>query len=104
MKAGELDREITIDKVTLTQSASGEAQETWTKFAGVWAKVTPLSASERFRAEGLHSFRVSVFRIRHLAGLLPTMRIQYEGIVWRITGIAELGRREGYDITAEAVY
>lgn len=104
MRAGKLDREIVIESATSTVNAIGEPVETWATFASVWAEVKPLSASERFRSEARHSARVSTFSIRWLAGVLPTMRIKYENLYWRILGIAELGRRDGLEITAEVVY
>jgi len=105
MRAGKLDREIVIQRQAgTTQSASGKPVESWVTFASVWASVVPLSATERFRSDAKHSVRVSSFSIRWLDGVLPTMRIVYEGLNWRILGIAELGRRDGLEITAEAVY
>lgn len=104
MKPGRLDREIVIESATLSANSIGEMVETWATFASVWAQVAPLSAGERFRSEARHSARVSVFTIRYLDGLLPTMRIKYENLFWRILGIAEVGRRHWLEITAEVVY
>lgn len=104
MRPGKLDRRITIEQVTLAQNAMGEPVETWAPFAEVWTDVRPMTATERFESDARHSARVSNFRIRYLTGIDPTMRISYEGLSWRILGIAELGRREGLDVTAEVVY
>lgn len=103
MNAGKLDREIVIESATKTQSGTGEETLVWATFASCWAQVTPMTASERYRGDALHSARVSVFRVRYVAGVLPTMQIAYEGLKWRITGIAEVGRRAFLDITAEAI-
>lgn len=104
MRAGALDREITIEVAAESVSAAGETVQVWSTFAECWAAVKPLSATERFKSDARHSARVSVFTIRYVSGVLRTMRIVYEGLNWRILGIAEVNRREGLDITAEAVY
>lgn len=104
MKAGALDREITIEVATETVNAAGEVAQAWATFAECWAAVKPMTASERYKSDARHSARVSVFSVRYVAGVLPTMRIVYEGLNWRILGIAEVNRNEGLDITAEVVY
>lgn len=104
MTAGKRDREIVIQAATETLNAAGEVQRSWATFAECWAKVTPMSAGERFRSAAKHSARVSVFGVLYVPGVSPTMRIVYEGLNWRILGIAEVGRRVGLDITAEVVY
>lgn len=103
MRAGRLDRRITIEQLVETRTATGAVKESWTFFSKVWAQVTPMSASERFLSDSKRSVRVNKFKIRYLKDLQNTMRIQYEGLVYKIIGIAELGRFEGYEITAEAV-
>jgi hypothetical protein len=49
------------------------------------------------------SFEMVRFWIRYLA-VTTKDRVNYNGKVWAITYLRELGRREGIEITAEAVY
>ncbi len=102
-QAGRLDRRIVIQKLTFTQDSFGQPVEVWTDFATVWARVMYPSAAERFHSAALHSERAAVFTIRHRSSLEETMRIYYEGLYWKVTGIRELGRREGYEISGEVI-
>jgi SPP1 family predicted phage head-tail adaptor len=104
MRPGKLDRKIRIEVNVPTRNAAGESVPNWQCFHACWADVRPMRADERHQADARHSVRVSNFRVRYKAGVLPDMRVVYESLNWRITGIAEVGRREGLDITAEAIY
>lgn len=98
---GRLDRRITIQTVTLTQDSFGQAIESWADYKTVWAMVEYPSASERFISAGLHSARAAIFTIRDLDDLNETMRIVYQDLYWKITGIRESGRKQGFEISAE---
>jgi len=104
MRSGDLDEQIVIQQVSLSTDALGSSQtESWSTFATVWAKVIPMTASERFVSQEKYSANVNKFQIRFLSGLLPTMRIQYSSKVWRILGISEIRRYEGHEILAEVL-
>jgi len=100
MRAGELDRSIVIDDLTDAKDDYGGKTETWAPFATVWAKVTPLRGGEYQAAAQIGAQVDTVFRIRWLAGVTRRMRINYDGQVYDIQHIAELGRREGLAIMA----
>lgn len=101
MRAGELDRTITIQTLTTAPDAYGEMLPTWTTFATVNAKVRPIRGEEYFAAQQVNARVDSIFLIRWLAGVLPTMRISYDGQLWDIRSLNEIGRREGLEIYAE---
>lgn len=107
MRAGKLDRRITIEQVSRVADGFGGAQtETWSTFVTVWAAVASMTASERFTSDQKYSSNVKTFTVRYVAGILPTMRILYESAYYRILGIRELemfGRKRGFEITAEAM-
>ncbi len=100
---GKMDRQIIIQQQNVSQSLGGQAKAAPTTFATVWAEYLPMTASERFRSEGEHSSIVARFRIWHLPNLNPTMLISFDSLSWRILGIAEIGRKDGHEITAEAL-
>ena len=102
MRSGKMDRLITIGEFTSVQDSYGQETETWTEFATVWAEKIDIKARERFAAQQDIAEETTRFRIRWLAGLTPKMRIVHDGKVYNITGIAELGRRGGLEITTEA--
>jgi SPP1 family predicted phage head-tail adaptor len=100
---GSKDRKIVIQQRTDTNT-NGDVVTTWATLATVWADVRPLRMSERYSSEAKHSERVNNFRIYFRSDVTPTMRISYDGLYWRITGIAEVNYRDELDITAEAIY
>lgn len=102
IKAGELDRRITIERGVDTLDSFGGVDRSWSAIATVWAKVTPISDGERWRAQEVAAEVTTRFLIRWGAGVLPTDRIRYAGAVYEISGVKEVGRREGQEITAAA--
>lgn len=101
MRAGEIDRKIVIQSLTQARDAYGALVDTWATFATVWAKKRDIRGDEYFAAQQVNAKVDSIFTIRWLAGVLPTMRIAYDGQFWDIRSLNELGRREGLEIYAE---
>lgn len=102
MRGGRLDRRIVIEEATQTRDELGAIIETWATWRTIWAQVTPMTANDRFLSDALRPARTNKFRIRYLAGISEQMRITFEDRTYKITGIAEIGRREGYELTGES--
>lgn len=100
---GRLDRKIKIQAPTESRDAGGGVVQTFSDVAEVWAEVRPVTSSERFATEAIHSARASVFRVHFINDLSSKCRILYDGLVFEIKGIAEIGRRVGLEITGEAI-
>lgn len=100
MRAGNLDREITIEAVTETRTATGAISQSWATFATVWAERKDVRASEQFKANREMAERATVWRIRYLPGLTEKHRINDGTQTWDIDAIAELGRRDGLEVLA----
>lgn len=117
MRAGLLDRFVTIQYKTITYSDSGEPVETWVDELSRWpASVRPIPGDERFAGEQWVARQQTEFRIRWaeaVAALSPLDRIIYpapaldvsEGepagiTVYDIMDVSEIGRREGLLIKA----
>ncbi len=98
MRAGDLDRKIKIEKNTPSKNDFGEDVEKWSTFSTVWAKVIPLRGQERFESKLVSAELDTMFRIRYLAGVIPTMRIIHETRIYDIHAVMEIGRREGLDL------
>lgn len=103
MRAGRLDRRITIERPASTIDPEGAEVPGWATHATVWAEVHMVAAKERLGAPQTLGVRTAKIRIRHRSDLGPEMRIRYGGAVWGIDGIAELGRREALEILATAI-
>lgn len=78
MRAGRLNRRITIQNYTTTQDANGNIVQTWTTFATVWAAVEPASGREFFEAQQIATETTVKFVIRHRSGITEDMRIKDE--------------------------
>lgn len=102
MEAGKLDRRISIERALVTIDAAGGEERDWYTHATVWAEVLPVSDGERWRAQEVAASVTTRFRIRWGAGVEVTDRIAYDGRVYEIVGVKEIGRREGQEITAAA--
>jgi SPP1 family predicted phage head-tail adaptor len=100
---GGMDRRITIEAPSRSQDGFGDAPATWATFKAVWAKATPLRATERFISQQSRATKASSFLIRYIPGVTPEMRILFDGEYYAITGIAEVGRREALEISAESM-
>lgn len=100
---GKLDRTITIQELTQgVGSEYGEPTETWTTWATVWANVYCGGGREFEQARQITAEIDTQFQIRYITGLLPTMRIVYDGRYYDIHRIDEVGRRNRWNIWAKA--
>jgi head-tail adaptor len=112
MRAGRLDRLITIQRKTLTESPSGEPVESWTTLVERrHAGYRPLKGEERFTGEQVVGQEQVEFRIRwsaDVAALSQHDRIVYPALadespedepvtrnIYDVLAVHEVGRREG---------
>jgi SPP1 family predicted phage head-tail adaptor len=102
MHIGRLDRKITIEQSTPTRNSSGEAVDSWSTFATVWAQKQDLRGQEFFAARQVNSEVITKFKIRHLSGVTRAMRVNYGGSYYRIEQIVELGRNEAMELITAA--
>ena len=108
MKAGKLDRRITVQRKTSTQSDSGQPLDTWATLVGPrWAAVAPVRGDERFTAPQYAAKQQTEFKIRwsqDVADLTPLDRIIYpygsenEADIYDVLAVHEIGRQEGMQI------
>lgn len=102
MRAGQIDRRITIERNTPGRDAVGAETESWTTLATVWAEVRPAAGREFFDAQQVVAEAKVVFRIRYRSDVTAKMRVSYAGNLYDIHSVAELGRQEGLDIMTTA--
>lgn len=105
MKAGPLDRRITIERYTETRDAFNNPVQTWATLTTVWAAVEHIRDSERWAAQEVGATATMRFQIRYsstVADVSPLDRVVYEGRAYDIAGVKEIGRREGLELTASA--
>lgn len=102
MEAGKLDRRVTIERATVVLDDFGGEVTTWTALATVWASYEPVSDGEKWRAAEVAATVTARFRIRWGFDVKVTDRLIFDGRVFDIIGVKEIGRREGQEITTSA--
>lgn len=110
MFAGRLDRLITIEyRQVARDAATGAEVATWQALgAQVWAskeEFTNVGASEEYmRPGGVEANGgISRIKVRWRSDINTTMRLNLgSGELRQITGLAEIGRREGLQLSCKA--
>lgn len=107
MKAGPLDRRITIERFTTEKNEWNEDVEVWAPLVTVWANRRDASAGESYRAQSVSAQITTRFTIRYssqVADVNPKDRIRYEGRLYNIVAVREAaeGRRVALEIDAVA--
>lgn len=98
-----LGHRVRIESLTSEMDAWGQSVESWRAIAEVWADVRHLSGLETIKADAQSAVtRVSI-RIRHRAGITPTMRVIYDGVAHDIKAVLPDGRRQFIDLACEVI-
>ena len=98
MRAGKLDKVISIEYPTASVSESGKVTDTWALVAVMRARIVKTDASEAMYNYGEGSERVITFRIRYIDGLSLDYRINYNTLTYDIVDLQEIGRRRELQI------
>lgn len=102
MRSGGIDRIIALQRVTTTQSPSGEEEESWATFFTLHARYEALQGDERFQADQFVARNQVAFTIRWshtVADVSPLDRIIYPASVLADSPTSPL-RNKIYDIIA----
>lgn len=102
IRAGSLDRRITLERESSTVTPSGGVMKAWTPLATVSAELVRRKADEIPTGFGEAENGTVQFRIRYFPGLTTADRIAYDGKFFGIKEITEIGRRRGLEIRAVA--
>jgi len=98
MRAGKLDRQITIQRSTYTVDDYGSPVYSWVDVANLRAEVVQASTEEFIRAYGASDETVIIFRTRYVEGVGNADRVQYQGEDHNIKEVKEIGRRNGLEL------
>lgn len=103
MRAGKLDRRITLRKPTKAQDSYGEPLVTYADEATVWAEVKPISGGENYEGDQRSSKQRVEVVIRYRPGIeANSWLFVYDGETYEIEDVQEMGRREGLKLIAYA--
>lgn len=101
IKAGELNRRITIQARTPGVDAQGGKLHTWTDLFGCWAKIAPSGlhpAHAATMAGSEQSERVHDVTIRYRPNLTAAMRVAYAGRFFDVKGVIPDDERHEWTI------
>lgn len=93
MRSGKLRHTVTLQSLVETQDSYGSAVQSWADYATVRASVEPLQGREYFASQQVRAEATTRFRIRYLSGVLPTMRVVFDGRAYNIESIINLNER-----------
>lgn len=103
MRAGDLDRRITLMRYGISYNADNEPIEGYTALATVWASWRRATARETLAGAEISAAASDIFEIRYsstVADLNPKDRLTYQGDDYNITAVDEIDRRVGLRIAA----
>jgi SPP1 family predicted phage head-tail adaptor len=98
-RTGELNRQITIQQLSQSKDSEGGLVDNWSDFAtDVWAKVRNISGNEisLIKQGGLAGVSRTEFTIRHIPGVVNTMRISYGGRFYGIKHVNNFNERNRF--------
>lgn len=102
IKAGSLDRRITVERATMSSDGLGGKTPTWAPLATVWGSKKDVSDSERVRALEVEAAVETRFVIRWGLGVTTRDRVICEGRTYDLTAVKEIGRHEGQELSGVA--
>jgi SPP1 family predicted phage head-tail adaptor len=103
MRAGKLDRLITIQRATETVAPSGATASEWFNIATVHAEILQSAGSEAPTPFGEAETDTITFRVRWIPSdeITTADRIAYAGHHYNLKKVAEIGRRIALELTCE---
>jgi SPP1 family predicted phage head-tail adaptor len=93
MKISDLRHRITLQRKDIVKDPEGIAIETWADVATVWASVEPIRGREYFQAAAVNAENTVRFRIRYRPGIMPNMRVLYNGRTFNIQSVIDVNER-----------
>jgi SPP1 family predicted phage head-tail adaptor len=93
-QAGLLDRTVTFQQNTRTQTSSGAYTDSWSTLATEQAERVPRAGTESFGADQLSAMADVLYRIRYRDDVGPGKRLLDGSTVYDIVACDEEGRRQ----------
>jgi SPP1 family predicted phage head-tail adaptor len=103
MNASGLNRRVTLLQPVQVKQPSGERTASWAEVATTWAEKLHLLNRDVARAQGTAEGSEAKFRIRYRTDINTTMRVVCDGRTFAITGLEEIGHREGWFVLVREV-
>ncbi len=101
IRAGKLDRTVTVERATFLTDANGTPVATWTQYVLLRAEIVEANTGEEQREHGASTKVAITFRTHFYAGITVADRLTYDGRAFDIKTVTEIGRRAGLELNAE---
>ncbi|TCM57826.1 SPP1 family predicted phage head-tail adaptor [Rhizobium sp. PP-F2F-G48] len=102
MRAGKLDRVISIERQADVIAPSGSVSSLWSIIATTRAEIVQQSSNEFLTGFGEAETGTIIFRVRYVPGITTKDRVTYNGAAYDLEEIKEIGRRRGLELRAVA--
>lgn len=103
IRAGSLDRRLTLYRAVETQSDTGTTSTGWRGGGTVWAARESLNLREATRAAGMTDAIEAKFVIRWRADVTTSIEVACDGCRYAVVAVEELGNREGLALLVRAI-
>lgn len=94
MEAGKMRHRIVIEQSARAADDMGQAIETWTTYATLWANVEPLRGRELFAAQAANSEATIKITMRYYSGVKAKWRVKHGTAVYEIMEMINPGMRD----------
>ena len=104
MRAGQLNRRVTIQQLSSGQDALGQPVQTWTTVTTLWAHILHSSGLETIKANAEMSVVRASVRVRYTRQITTGMRVVADGFTYNIVAVLpDMETRQYTDLTCEVV-
>ncbi|WP_158738629.1 phage head closure protein [Alteribacillus sp. YIM 98480] len=105
IRSGKLRQRILIQNEESVRQPGGTYETEWVTFLESWARVVPLSGTERYQAQQVQSKLSHRVEMRYREGVKPQMRVKYGDRIFEIEAVLNLNEmnREIHLMCSEVV-
>jgi SPP1 family predicted phage head-tail adaptor len=104
LRAGSLNRLVTIKSLVVGQDAIGQPTSTWQDFAREWANIRHQTGLENIQADAQTSTAKASIRMRKRADVTAAMRVYLDATIYEIKAVLpDEWRRDRMDLSCERV-
>lgn len=93
MRAGARRCFIKIEVSTQVKQPNGSMLTVWNKYIQLWASIETLRGTEKVSAIAAYPSADQKICFRYVAGILPTMRVVYNDIIYSILNVNNVDMR-----------
>lgn len=93
MRAGLLNKLLSIQERVETQDSYGEAKATWQEVAKVYGSIYPVRGTERYMSMEKHATATHEINIRFMQNISAKHRIVYDGREFDILSVLNIAER-----------